>query len=87
MKTFTARLLALIFAALPLLTSQFALAQAPARPRDLKPTMPDAPKILLSNVYGWFDRVERGIYKLSEAGRSALVQWKAHLPTGGDYNS
>jgi hypothetical protein len=59
-----------------------ALAQAPARPRDLKPTMPDAPKILLSNVYGWFDKVERGIYKLSDAGQSALVQWKAHLPTG-----
>ena len=64
-----------------------ALAQAPARPRDLKPTMPDAPKILLSNVYGWFDRVERGIYKLSEAGHLALMRWKAHLPTGGDYNS
>ena len=29
------------------------LAQAPARPRDLKPAAPDAPKILLSNVYGW----------------------------------
>ena len=61
-----------------------ALAQAPARPRDLKPAMPDAPKILLSNVYGWFDRVERGIYKLSEAGKSALVQWKEHLPDQGD---
>ena len=36
------------------------LAQAPARPRDLKPAEPDAPKILLSNVYGWFVRVERG---------------------------
>jgi hypothetical protein len=46
--------------------------------------MPDAPKILLGNVYGWFDRVERGIYKLSEAGKSALVQWKAHLPDRGD---
>jgi hypothetical protein len=47
----------------------------------LKPTMPDAPKILLSNVYGWFDRVERGIYKLSESGKSALLRWKPHLPT------
>ena len=61
-----------------------ALAQASARPRDLKPAMPDAPKILLSNVYGWFDRVERGIYKLSDTGKSALKQWKAHLPTEGD---
>jgi hypothetical protein len=39
-----------------------ALAQTPARPRDLKPAMPDAPKILLRNVYGWFTRVERGLY-------------------------
>jgi hypothetical protein len=61
-----------------------ALAQAPARPRDLRPSMPDAPKILLSNVYGWFVRVERGIYTLSEAGKAALVQWKAHLPDQGD---
>ena len=34
-----------------------ALARTPARPRDLKPAMPDAPKILLRNVYGWFTRV------------------------------
>jgi hypothetical protein len=56
------------------------LALAPARPRHLKPTMPDAPKILLSNVYGWFARVDRGIYTLSDAGKAALVHWKAHLP-------
>ena len=31
-----------------------ALAAAPARPRDLKAGIPDAPKILLGNVYGWF---------------------------------
>jgi hypothetical protein len=46
--------------------------------------MPDAPKILLSNVYGWFVRVERGIYTLSEAGKAALVRWKAHLPDQRD---
>ena len=57
-----------------------ALAKAPARPRDLKPDMPDAPKILLSNVYGWFVRIERGVYTLSEGGRAALVRWRAHLP-------
>lgn len=58
-----------------------ALAQAPARPRDLKPTMPDAPKILLRNVYGWFIRVERGLYALSESGRAALLQWQTAMPT------
>ena len=57
-----------------------ALAHAPGRPRDLKAGMPDAPKILLSNVYGWFVRVERGVYALSDGGRAALVRWRAHLP-------
>jgi len=57
-----------------------AMAEAPARPRDLKASAPDAPKILLNNVYGWFVRVERGVYALSEAGRAALVRWRAHLP-------
>ena len=61
-----------------------ALALAPARPRDLKPAMPDAPKILLSNVYGWFVRVERGIYTLSETGKEALAHWKARLPDHHD---
>ena len=42
--------------------------------------MPDAPKILLGNVYGWFVRVERGVYALSDGGKAALVRWKAHLP-------
>jgi hypothetical protein len=45
------------------------------RPRDLKAVAPDAPKILLHNVYGWFMRVERGVYALTEAGRAALVRW------------
>lgn len=58
-----------------------ALAGAPGRPRDLKAAMPDAAKILLSNVYGWFVRVERGVYTLSDGGRAALVRWKAHLPS------
>ncbi len=58
-----------------------ALAVNPARPRDLKPNAPDAGKILLSNVYGWFVRVERGVYALSEGGKAALVRWRAHLPS------
>jgi hypothetical protein len=57
-----------------------ALSHAPARPRDLKGKVPNAPKILHRNVYGWFVRVERGLYALSEPGRAALVRWKAHLP-------
>ena len=56
-----------------------ALAHGPARPRDLKPALPDAPKILLRNVYGWFVRVERGMYALSDAGRAALARWREHI--------
>jgi hypothetical protein len=54
-----------------------ALAQGPRRPRDLKVLLPDAPKILLRNVYGWFIRAERGVYDLTEAGRDALQRWNA----------
>jgi hypothetical protein len=57
-----------------------AMAIAPARPRDLKPAMPEAPQILQRNVYGWFERVERGVYGLTDSGRAALVQWADHLP-------
>ncbi|MEZ5849696.1 MAG: DUF2161 family putative PD-(D/E)XK-type phosphodiesterase [Hyphomicrobiaceae bacterium] len=52
-----------------------ALATAPGRPRDLKADMPDAPKILLRNVYGWFERVERGRYGLTDLGRAELARW------------
>jgi hypothetical protein len=52
-----------------------ALADGPRRVRDLREKIPDAGKILLHNVYGWFDRAERGIYVLTEAGRAALKRW------------
>lgn len=34
-----------------------------------------AQEILLKNVYGWFERVERGVYTLHPAGRKALNQY------------
>ena len=34
--------------------------------------VPHAGRIMQSNVYGWFERVERGIYVLSPRGRRAL---------------
>jgi hypothetical protein len=52
-----------------------ALAFGPRRVRDLRPDFPDAPKILQHNFYGWFDRTERGIYRLTAAGRAALTRW------------
>jgi Putative PD-(D/E)XK phosphodiesterase (DUF2161) len=44
-----------------------ALAQGPRRPRDLTADIPDAPKILHGNVYGWFVPVGRGVYTLAES--------------------
>ena len=52
-----------------------ALSAGPRRPRDVKATVSDAPKILLRNVYGWFVRVERGLYDLTDLGRVALMRW------------
>ncbi|MCF1474116.1 MULTISPECIES: DUF2161 family putative PD-(D/E)XK-type phosphodiesterase [Rhizobium/Agrobacterium group] len=42
---------------------------------DVRKAVPDAGKILLSNVYGWFERVERGVYGLTDLGRDALKRW------------
>jgi len=52
-----------------------ALQGGPRRVKDLRADFPDAGKILLHNVYGWFDRAERGIYVLTEAGHAALKRW------------
>jgi hypothetical protein len=52
-----------------------ALSREPHRVRDLRTRFPDAGKILLHNVYGWFERTERGVYGLTEAGRAALRRW------------
>ena len=54
-----------------------ALRDGPLRPRDLKSMTPIAAKILLHNVYGWFDRVDRGVYALNDAGQQALERWPA----------
>lgn len=44
------------------------------RPADIKRAadVERAPGILQRDVYGWFERVERGVYRLSDAGRRAL---------------
>jgi len=40
-----------------------------------------APRILLQDVYGWFYRVERGVYAVNPAGQSALVNYADILET------
>ncbi|MBZ9677626.1 DUF2161 domain-containing phosphodiesterase [Mesorhizobium sp. ES1-1] len=57
------------------LTCAAAMTDGPKRPRDLTPLTPIAPKILLHNVYGWFARVDRGLYDLTDAGRASLLRW------------
>lgn len=50
--------------------------EGPKSPSDLKKagagskTQP----ILSGNLYGWFDKVSRGVYQINEAGREALKQ-------------
>ena len=57
-----------------------ALQGGPRRVKDLRIGIPDAGKILRHNVYGWFDRAERGIYVLTEAGHAALKRWPQQPP-------
>ncbi|AYG63091.1 DUF2161 domain-containing phosphodiesterase [Rhizobium jaguaris] len=45
------------------------------RPKDIRANAPEAAKILQHNVYGWFERVDRGIYALTELGSEALKRW------------
>jgi hypothetical protein len=53
----------------------YALASGPARVRELRAAAPDAGKILLRNVYGWFERTERSTYRLTPVGETALRRW------------
>ncbi|MQB09234.1 hypothetical protein DXT96_05045 [Agrobacterium sp. ICMP 6402] len=51
------------------------LASGPMRVRHIKSSVPDAGKILLANVYGWFERLDRGVYGLTQTGHEALQRW------------
>jgi hypothetical protein len=50
-------------------------AAGPRRPRDLADLAPDAGRILLRDVYGWFERVGHGVYRIAPAGEAALRRW------------
>ncbi|MCM2440475.1 hypothetical protein HGO34_12195 [Agrobacterium vitis] len=60
------------------------LLAGPTRVGDVRKAVPDAGKILLSNVYGWFERVERGVYGLTDAGQDALKRWPQVRAVGAD---
>ncbi len=51
------------------------LAAGALRVKEVRAVTPEAGKILQSNVYGWFERMDRGVYGLTDAGREALVRW------------
>lgn len=53
-----------------------ALAAGPLKVREIRAQVPEAGKILQANVYGWFERHDRGVYGLTEAGRDALQRWQ-----------
>jgi len=48
-----------------LLACAASLAEGPRRTSELRKVVPNASTILLRNVYGWFNRLERGIYELT----------------------
>ena len=51
------------------------LQAGPARPRNLRTVAPEAGRILLRNVYCWFEPTERGVYRLNSQGEAALHRW------------
>ena len=51
--------------------------------RVLRTTVPDATKYLAANHYGWFERIARGRYRLTQAGTSAALARLAETVTPG----
>lgn len=56
-----------------------ALVDGPLRPRDLKAITPKAGQMLRDNYYGWFEKIDKGVYGLSEGGAKAVQQWSIAL--------
>jgi len=42
--------------------------------------VPGVARILQRNVYGWFTRIERGTYALSDGGGAALTRFAGAIP-------
>ncbi len=52
-----------------------ALQPGPLQLKTLRAQVPDAGNIVQRNVYGWFDRESRGVYRLNLDGEAALKRW------------
>ena len=48
----------------------------PGTVAHLAAAVPDAGRIVRRNVYGWFVRERRGVYRLTGPGGRALAAWK-----------
>ena len=53
-----------------------ALESGPLKLIEVRARVPEAAKILPDNVYGWFERLERGVYGLTPSGHEALARWQ-----------
>ena len=52
-----------------------ALRVGEATTRTLAAVVPEGPGIVLRNMYGWFERVSRGRYRLTASGLAALSEY------------
>ncbi len=57
--------------------ARFLVVHGPSRGAKVKEwaEVPDATRIMADDHYGWFRRVSRGVYDLTEAGRQGLVDF------------
>jgi len=57
--------------------AQYLYEQPQAKGAEIKKAInePQATQFLADDYYAWFNKVQRGIYELSENGRSELPQW------------
>ena len=42
-------------------------------------SVPPATRLMRANHYGWFEKVETGVYGLTDAGRKGLADWQHAL--------
>ncbi len=58
--------------------ARFLQRQGPTKASHIALTLqePKARNILYRNVYGWFDRVSRGVYELSHRGKQEIPLWR-----------
>ena len=61
-----------------LVIARFLQKQGPTKASHIARTLrePKARDILYRNVYGWFDRISRGVYELSPQGRQEIPLWR-----------